>query len=286
MFGISFALALLHHNERRANVAPCRPKVEGLEGRCLLSVIHEFPIPTAGSHPFAITAGSDGNLWFTEYLANHIGMISPDGNITEFPAAIEGSPTVITGGPDGNLWFGAGLGNTAVGRINPNGDVSDFPIPGFEHDVDGITAGPDGNIWFAEFHYPSDSSIARITPDGQMTHFPLSGISIAIGGITVGPDGNLWFAHLASGALDSAVARITPDGEITDNLAPGMGGITTGPDGNLWGTGAHFDFHGNLLSGYIQRLTLDGRVNQFTLPTLTSPALMTAGPDGNLCQFS
>src|SRR5215469_4962652 len=74
--------------------------------------IHEFPIPTAGSAPTAITAGPDGNLWFTEAAGNKIGRITTHGSITEFPIPTAGStPEGITAGPDGNLWFTESLGN-------------------------------------------------------------------------------------------------------------------------------------------------------------------------------
>ena len=46
--------------------------------------ITEFSIPTAGSNPYDITAGPDGNLWFTEHDANKIGRITPSGAVTEF----------------------------------------------------------------------------------------------------------------------------------------------------------------------------------------------------------
>jgi streptogramin lyase len=39
--------------------------------------IIEFPIPTSPGTPIAITAGPDGNLWFTENGANKIGHIAP-----------------------------------------------------------------------------------------------------------------------------------------------------------------------------------------------------------------
>jgi virginiamycin B lyase len=53
-----------------------------------------------------ITAGPDGNLWFTEYGGNKIGRITTAGVITEFPIPTDDSePWGITSGPDGNLWF-------------------------------------------------------------------------------------------------------------------------------------------------------------------------------------
>src|SRR6185436_11779124 len=78
--------------------------------------ITEYPVPTAGS-PQDITAGPDGNMWFTEIAGNKIGRITPAGVITEFPVPTAASkPVGITAGPDGNLWFGEGDGNK-IGRI-------------------------------------------------------------------------------------------------------------------------------------------------------------------------
>ena len=69
--------------------------------------ITEFAIPTANSDPSGITAGPDGNLWFTEADAGKIGEINPTTHaITEFPIPYaNANPVGITAGPDGNLWF-------------------------------------------------------------------------------------------------------------------------------------------------------------------------------------
>src|SRR5271166_6051044 len=87
-----------------------RPRLEGLEDRCLLSVIiTEFATLTAGSRPGPITAGPDGNLWFGEGNAGaaKIGTINPTTHaLAEFPLPTNrAAPTGITAGPDGNLWF-------------------------------------------------------------------------------------------------------------------------------------------------------------------------------------
>src|SRR5262249_14893496 len=56
--------------------------------------------------PSSISAGPDGNLWFTEPDANQIGRITPAGQITLFNVPTPGSqPTGIAAGPNGNLWF-------------------------------------------------------------------------------------------------------------------------------------------------------------------------------------
>ena len=41
----------------------------------LKGTIIEFPIPTSKSAPAEITAGPDGNLWFTESGSNKIGRL-------------------------------------------------------------------------------------------------------------------------------------------------------------------------------------------------------------------
>src|SRR5713101_2953032 len=63
--------------------------------------------PTANSGPFGITAGPDGNLWFTESEANQLGRITPESPniISEFPIpTLQSVPLGITAGPDGNFW--------------------------------------------------------------------------------------------------------------------------------------------------------------------------------------
>jgi hypothetical protein len=71
-----------------------------------------------------ITAGPDGNVWFTEPQANQIGMITPDGQITEFQVPTPNSqPGGITTGPDGNIWF-TELGSGQIGEFILDGGGS------------------------------------------------------------------------------------------------------------------------------------------------------------------
>ena len=111
--------------------------------------IREFAVPTAFSAPFGITAGPDGNLWFTEFNGNKIGRITTAGVVTEFavPTADSG-PVGITAGPDGNLWFTEERNN--IGRITTAGAITEFAVPTANSEPFGITAGPDGNLWFTE----------------------------------------------------------------------------------------------------------------------------------------
>ena len=80
-------------HRRPADRVRARPRLEGLEDRCLLSpTITEFPAP-ANAGPYDITAGPDGNLWFTEASAFKIGMINPnDPNHTITDYSIQSFP--------------------------------------------------------------------------------------------------------------------------------------------------------------------------------------------------
>jgi hypothetical protein len=57
------------------------------------------------------------SVWFTEPDANQIGVITPDGQITEYPLPTPNSkPAGITAGPDGNIWF-TELGSDRIGEF-------------------------------------------------------------------------------------------------------------------------------------------------------------------------
>jgi streptogramin lyase len=72
-------------------------------------IVTTFSVGTFSSNPSSITAGPDGNLWFTEPDSNVIGRITPAGQITLFPVPTPGShPTGIAAGPNGNVWFTEG----------------------------------------------------------------------------------------------------------------------------------------------------------------------------------
>jgi hypothetical protein len=126
-------------------------------------VVNEFSIGiTPGAQPSGITAGPDGNLWFTEVAANRIGQITPLGVVTEFSAGISpgAQPVAIAAGHDGNLWFTEN-GGDRIGRITPLGVVNEFSAgitPGAF--LFGIASGPDHNLWFAE---DGGNRIGRIT---------------------------------------------------------------------------------------------------------------------------
>ena len=59
--------------------------------------------------PVYLTAGPDGNVWFTDSFNDRVGRITPAGAITEFSAGITAlsQPLDIAQGPDANWFFRA-----------------------------------------------------------------------------------------------------------------------------------------------------------------------------------
>jgi streptogramin lyase len=244
----------------------------GITGIARGQVVTEFPVLTASSQPPAITAGPDGNLWFTEGVGNNIGRITTAGVVTEFPVLTASSGLFgIAAGPDGNVWFTEYTANN-IGRITPAGVVTEFPVLTASSKPTYIAAGPDGSLWFTEY---LGNKIGRITPAGVVTEFPVLTASSALYGIAAGPDGNRWFTE----GVGNNIGRITTAGVVTEfpvlTASSGLYGIVAGPDGSLWFT----EYIGN----NIGRITTAGVVSEFPVPTASSQLTdIAAGPDGNL----
>jgi streptogramin lyase len=243
-----------------------------------------------GSGPADITAGPDGNLWFTEFDSGRLARILPfaPNTLTEFNLShADIRPAGIASGPDGNVWFVENTGNQ-VGRISP-ASIIEFSIPTPRSAPQDIVAGPDGNLWFTE----AIGKIGRITPGSPntITEFPIpSGQGPR--GITVGPDGNIWFAEGFAGGdeFGDRIGRITPGSPNTITEFPiptahgSPAGITTGPDGNLWFTEVSEVFGNN-----IGRITPGepNTITEFPIPGASPighsrPLGIVTGPDGNL----
>jgi virginiamycin B lyase len=213
--------------------------------------VTEFPTPTFDAGPAAITAGPDGNAWFTESApggAAAVGRITPAGTITEFPVprlpylstTVPADLGPIVAGPDDRLWFATGLG---VGSITTSGEVATFALPEPATPA-GIAAAADGTLWITE---SSLARIDRVTPAGEQIPLtlpePADGVSIA-----TGPDGAMYFTQSTAHTLWRATADLEPiDLQMIDrvkraarakplavNENGGAPGLAAGPAGTLW----------------------------------------------------
>jgi virginiamycin B lyase len=227
--------------------------------------ITEFNVP-AGSTPYDMCRGADGQMWFTENGTNKIGSISPEGNVAEYPITPGSIPEGIACGPGGAIWF-CEHNTHKIGRINADGTgYAEVATPTAGSSPMGICLGPDGAMWFCEYGV---NRIGRITTDGIITEYPLPGPS-APSFICAGPDGALWFTEY----IGDKIGRITTGGVVSHHsLAVGSApcGIATGPDGALWFT--------ECTAHKIGRLTTGGTLDEVTIAAGTIPYLICRGPD-------
>ncbi len=154
--------------------------------------------------------------------------------------------------------------------------IIEYPLPVESVQPTGITTGPDGNLWFTDLY----AHIGRITPGGDIKLFSLTCACAqkTATAITVGPDDNLWFGEEQGGTtFFGGIGRITTNGDVAEWSTPFPYrvpiDITAGPDGNLWFTEGSFS---------IGRITTDGTITEFFLPTASNISGITVGPDGNL----
>jgi len=238
--------------------------------------------------PVAITAGPDGNLWFTEH-AGGVGRITPAGVVTEFAAP--GPLLAIAAGPDGAIWFsetlpdaGSGLGSITVDGALRGG----FPIGPPSGSVLSLASGPDGALWFTLLD--AGMNVGRMTTAGAVTRSPSTYGPSQPEQIAVGPDGALWYTeggsflepeHPSAGTTFRGLVRITPAGAPTPFPLRAKGvrpfDLTAGPGGALWFTAAG-------PTPQIGRLTTAGAYTLFDarVPRDHTIGSIIAGPDRNL----
>jgi streptogramin lyase len=242
--------------------------------------ITEYPVPTAASAPYAIVAGPDQGLWFTERTGGKIGRLNPaTGSIVEYPIPTPNSgPSVIVVGAGGNLRF-TEYNTGKIGRITLAGAITELQLRSNSGPL-GITSRPsDGSLWIAEFNI---GKVARLSP-GSSNVTATVPISLSVSRqpyqITTAADGRLWFTE-RGGYRIGRTTPISPTKVIlneylvpTPNSEPF--GITVGPDQNVWFT----EFSGN----QIGRITPNGTITEFPIPSVNSgPMWIARGPDGNL----
>jgi virginiamycin B lyase len=227
--------------------------------------------------PFGIVAGSDGALWFTNFVGNavfsgnSIGRITTAGAVTLFTGGGINSPLAITVGPDGALWFTNSGPPNSIGRITTSGLITNYPV-GSSSVPSSITVGPDGALWFTN---EEGNSIGRITTAGEVTSFALPGTNYPQS-IATGPDGALWFA-----TGTGSIGRLTTTGEMSSFPTGTIGthAITSGPDGALW----FLSMGNNVIPDSIGRITTSGVVTLYPEPGFENyPQDITTGPDGAL----
>jgi virginiamycin B lyase len=194
--------------------------------------ITEFSTPTALSGPAFMTPGSDGAIWFTEYLANGIARIPTNATsgsqITEFVIPTAGShPFDLTSGPDGQIWFAEQTGNK-IGHIpvtaTSGSDISEIALPSAGSQPTNITPGSDSALYFTE---QTGNRVGRIptnaTSTSAITEITLPVAASLPTGMGTAADGSIWFTEQGQNSVAHMPVGATLTSQITSITLPTAG---------------------------------------------------------------
>ena len=218
-----------------------------------------YKVFTAGTTPgfpssaFAadITPGPNGTMWFTDGgAAPAIGRISAAGTIKEFRNGLMpyAKPFRIALGADGNMWF-SDAGNLAIGRITPNGKLSEFSAPNPNQIGARGLAISNGTPWFITCG--GNAVLGSVSAQGKLSMETVPTDLSPDGTLAADARGDLWFLAVDQNSAGVVVERL-PSGRLLKlpmhldhgaepccpNEAPRR--LTIGPDGHPWFTTQYF----------------------------------------------
>jgi streptogramin lyase len=245
--------------------------------------VYEYPLP-AGSRPYNLTTGPEGDLWITDAGLDAIDRMSTIGQVTGvFSLGMpEGAlPWEIVLGPEHDLWFTM-LEHDALGRITPTGEITEVPVAA---PTAGITVGPDGKLWFTEVKTKAIFTIDPATLAISSFAIPTTPWDVAAGG-----DGNIWYSE----GEDDTIGRLSISGAtateypqlpssscsiFTSELAcPLIERLAVGPEGNVWFTELEGKDIGRVSVGEPVSIAEFGN----GLTDSAEVRDLTAGPEGNM----
>ncbi len=184
-------------------------------------------------------------------------------------------PEGIATGAEGNLWFTEHVGKK-IGEINTVGTMKTYTVPSGK-EPRGIARGSEGNLWFTE----NAEKIGKITPSGAITEYSLwtgeEGQKIA-----AGPNGNMWYTTKPhSGYLNIGI--IEPSGySFSFRSVHASSEELEGADIAAGPAGTETMWVSEYATNTISKITAEGVVSEYALPSGSKPTSLTAGPDGNM----
>ncbi len=229
--------------------------------------------PSIESGPYAIAAGSDGQIWFTNFNGHGIGRMTVGGRLTlQAPLPVNQYPEGMAAGSDGAMWFVSQGSPNTINRIDEAGTVLSRELVTPTANPTHIASGPEGALWFTESAGKVIGRMPAVTPLEGADETRATADSP--NAIAAGSDGNLWFTQYSA----SDIGRMAPNGMTTYFPLPtgiqNPEGITAGPDGALWYT--------TLNPGAVVRISTDGTQQPFLLPKESFADEITTGPDNAL----
>ncbi|MEY3200511.1 MAG: hypothetical protein RIR70_61 [Pseudomonadota bacterium] len=202
-------------------------------------VLKEFSLSNENHReigPHGLAVGKDGKtLWFAGKSGNVVGKLNPDtGEVTLYPLPNPDSkPIYVSPDREGNVWYTA-LEGAAVGFVNPDGFMFEFPVP--EGSGRPITIVPDPNLPLMWFSLENGGLFASVDVAGNMSAYSVSKANMKLAGLGFDGAGQLWLTAQSP----DMIALVKKDMSITEWPLPTeravLHRIILGPQGNMWFT--------------------------------------------------
>src|SRR5262245_16585588 len=144
----------------------------------------ETPYTVEGS-PQGIAAGAGGQIAYANQGApQHVGRISPGGQPLKsfYPNGTD--PFGMTFGPDGNYWY-AEFGVNKVGRLTPDGKVTDFGGLSPDSGPRYITAGAGNTVWVSLEKTKKIARVSGVVRETTTTPPPRDTVAPAVSGFSL-----------------------------------------------------------------------------------------------------
>jgi streptogramin lyase len=214
--------------------------------------ISSYQTPAGYNGPTGyIASGNNGDIWVsnTRSVNNvnffYIHRYNSSGEIlSTYPTA--GNATFLAFDRNSNnTWFIEPTTNTvngavAVGKIDVNGTLSEYTIPGIQGMPSGLAQAPDGSVWFSVNSGSNSSTIGKVDINGNYTL--VKTLPYFLSSVARGFDGNMWLTSTSDNKVIRAAANLTPSGSINEystvlsSFGSSPNGVSAGSDGNMWFT--------------------------------------------------
>ena len=185
------------------------------------------------------------------------------------PTTAGAGPFGIVRGPLGSQWFTYG---DAVARIDKSGKLTRYPLPTAGASTRWMTADRRGRVWFTEF---GKIGWIRVSDDGSTTlrEYAVPYDDAGIISLVLTRHHRAYFTEQSIGKIGRINTRT---GAYREYPLPSNDplGMTLGPDGALWYT--------DRANAKVGRMTLNGKVREWSLPSTANLQRIVSGPDGAL----
>jgi virginiamycin B lyase len=235
--------------------------------------IKEFPLP-ANTLPNYIIVGPDGNMWFTEFQTDQIGVITLAGVITHYPQG-GCKPIGIALGADGYAWFTCGTPTAGNTPVESTRDFVAYTLSNVPAANGPIAAIPGGIC------YSTGNGAEVLDIQGNFKGTTSSGFDGALTGLAAGGDGQIWFSQASTGwacygSLSGSACN------MSDPSASAPYGVTWS---QMFGAAVFADSKAGLVFFACSDGDPNGLGCGLTAPALGAnavPVILTTAPDGSV----